>query len=108
MHWCTYVQLADAEAAFHIQKSDPSLRQVWHQKQGRVEAHIFVCFLAYVLGKTLEQWQSRAGLGNSRRAILDELGRIQSAEVVLLTADGSPCQRHRSRPSSQRRSSFRR
>lgn len=86
--WRTYVQLADAEAAFRIHKSDLSLRPVWHQKQSRVEAHILVCFLAYVLWKTLEQWQSRAGLGNSPRAILDELRRIQSADVVLPIADG--------------------
>jgi len=41
------------------------------------------------LWKTLEQWQSRAGLGNSPRTILDELGRIQSADVVLPLADDS-------------------
>jgi hypothetical protein len=46
-----------------------------------------VCFLAYVLWKTLEQWQSRAGLGNSPRTILEELGRIQSADVVLPLAE---------------------
>jgi hypothetical protein len=50
-------------------------------------AHILVCFLAYVLWKTLEQWQSRAGLGNSPRTILDELGRIQSTDMVLPLAD---------------------
>ena len=48
-----------------------------------------VCFLAYVLWKTLEQWQSRAGLGNSPRTILEEVGRIQSTDVVLPLADGS-------------------
>jgi hypothetical protein len=58
-----------------------------HQKQRRVEAHILVCFLAYGLWKTLEQWQARAGLGNSPRTILDELGRIQSTDVVLPLAD---------------------
>ena len=87
--WRTYIQLAEAEAAFRIQKSDLSLRPIWHQKAHRVQAHIFVCFLAYVLWKTLEQWQSRAGLGNSPRTILEELGRIQSADVVLPLADGS-------------------
>ena len=51
--------------------------------QERVQAHILVCFLAYVLWKTLEQWQSRAGLGNSPRTILEELAAIQSADVVL-------------------------
>ena len=49
-------------------------------------AHILVCFLAYVLWKTLEQWQSRAGLGNSPRTILEELGAIQSTDVILPTA----------------------
>ena len=81
--WQTYVQLTEAEAAFRIQKSDLSIRPIWHHKQGRVQAHIFVCFLAYVMWKTLEQWQKRAGLGNSPRTILYELGRIQSTDVVL-------------------------
>ena len=49
-------------------------------------AHILVCFLAYVLWKTLEQWQCRAGLGNSPRTILQELAAIHSADVVLPTA----------------------
>lgn len=87
--WQTYVQLTDAEAAFRIQKSDLSIRPIWHHKQHRVQAHIFVCFLAYAMWKTLEQWQVRAGLGNSPRTILEELGRIQSTDVVLPTADGS-------------------
>ena len=54
----------------------------------RVQAHILVCFLAYVLWKTLEQWQQRAGLGHSPRTVLEELHRIQSTDVVLPTADG--------------------
>ena len=87
--WRTYVQLTEAEAAFRIHKSELSLRPIWHQKAERVQAHILVCFLAYVLWKTLEQWQQRAGLGNSPRTILDELGRIQSTDIVLPLADGS-------------------
>ena len=85
--WQTYIQLTQAEAAFRIHKTDLSVRPIWHQKKDRVQAHIFVCFLAYVLWKTLEQWQSRAGLGNSPRTVLHELGRIQSADVVLPTAE---------------------
>lgn len=81
--WQMYVQLTEAEAAFRIQKSDLSIRPVWHQLEHRVQAHIFVCFLAYVMWKTLEQWQKRAGLGNSPRTILFELGHIQSVDVVL-------------------------
>jgi transposase len=87
--WRTYVQLTEAEAAFRIHKTDLSLRPIWHQKPERVQAHILVCFLAYVLWKTLEQWQQRAGLGNSPRTILDELGRIQSTDIVLPVA-GQP------------------
>ena len=81
--WRTYTQLSEAEAAFRIHKSDLSLRPIWHQKQSRVQAHIFVCFLAYALWKTLEQWQKRAELGNSPRTVLEEIGRIQSTDVVL-------------------------
>jgi len=47
--WRTYVQLTDAEAAFRIQKSELGIRPVWHQRADRVQAHILVCFLAYVL-----------------------------------------------------------
>ena len=85
--WRTYIQLTEAEAAFRIHKSELSIRPIWHQRQDRVLAHILVCFLAYVLWKTLEQWQSRAGLGNSPRTILQELGAIHSTDVVLPTAE---------------------
>ena len=84
--WRTYIQLSEAEAAFRIHKSDLSIRPIWHQRQDRVLAHILVCFLGYVMWKTLEQWQSRAGLGNSPRTVLDELAAIQSTDIVLPTA----------------------
>ena len=71
-----------------IHKSDLSIRPIWHQRPERVKAHIFVCFLAYVLWKAVERWQSRAGLGHSPRTILGELRTIQSADVVLPTVDG--------------------
>ena len=87
--WKTYIQLSEAEAAFRIQKSDLCLRPIWHHKQDRIKAHILICFLAYVLWKTLQQWQSRAGLGDSPRTILTELSRIHSADIVLPLADGS-------------------
>lgn len=88
--WQTYIQLTEAESAFRIQKSQLSIRPVWHQKSERVNAHIFVCFLAHALWKTLEQWQSRAGLGNSPRTLIDELARIHTADVVLPTAEQPP------------------
>ena len=81
--WRTYIQLSEAEAAFRIHKSELSIRPIWHQRADRVLAHILVCFLAYVLWKTLATWQSRAGLGNSPRTILQELGAIQSTDIVF-------------------------
>jgi transposase len=84
--WKAYIQLTQAEAAFRIQKDQLNVRPIWHQRAERVQAHILVCFLAFVLWKSLEMWQERAGLGNSPRTVLDELARIQSHDVVLPTA----------------------
>ena len=86
--WQTYMQLVEAEAAFRIQKSDLRIRPVWHQKTERVEAHILVCFLGYVLWKTLTGWQKKAGLGSSPRTILEKLKRIESVDVVLPVKSG--------------------
>jgi transposase len=87
--WKTYVQLTEAEAAFRIKKSDLCIRPIWHHKANRIRAHILICFLAYVLWKTLQQWQSRAGLGNCPRTLFTEFSRIHSSDVVLPLADGS-------------------
>jgi transposase len=87
--WQTYIQLTEAEAAFRIQKSDLAIRPIWHHKAGRIKAHILVCFIAYALWKTLQQWQSRAGLGHAPRTILTEFSRIHAADIVLPLADAS-------------------
>lgn len=86
--WKAYIQLTEAEAAFRIHKSDLSIRPIWHQKQDRVLAHILVCFLAYVLWKTLAALCERAGLGHEPRRVLEELSQIRSIDVVLPTRDG--------------------
>jgi hypothetical protein len=52
-----------------------------HQKTSRIKARILVCFLGYALWKMLQQWQSRAGLGDSPRTILTELSRITAAQA---------------------------
>src|SRR5712672_4297124 len=83
--WKAYIQLTQAEAAFRIQKDQLNVRPICHQRSERVQAHILVCFLAFVLWKSLEMWQQRAGLGNSPRTVLEELTRIQSQDVVLPT-----------------------
>ena len=84
--WKAYIQLTQAEAAFRIQKDQLNVRPIWHQREDRVQAHILVCFLAFVLWKCLDMWQSRAGLGDAPRIILEELARIQSHDVLLPTA----------------------
>ena len=86
--WRAYIQLTEAESAFRIQKSDLSIRPIWHQKQERVQAHILVCFLAYVLWKTLGQMCRAAGLGDEPRRVFDELGRIRMVDVALPTKTG--------------------
>ena len=86
--WRAYMQLTEAESAFRIHKSDLSLRPIWHQKKERVQAHVLVCFLAYVLWKTLAQMCKSAGLGDEPRKVLDELAEIQTVDVILPTRCG--------------------
>jgi len=83
--WKRYIQLTEAEWAFRISKDELELRPIWHQKEKRVQAHILVCFLAYVLWKTLGQWMRRAGLGDAPRTILEELAKVKSGDVLLPT-----------------------
>ncbi len=91
--WKTYIQLTEAEAAFRIHKSDLSIRPIWHQKEERVLAHILVCFLAYVLWKTLSQNCQRAGLGHEPRRVFEELAQIRLVDVVLPTRQGPEIRR---------------
>jgi transposase len=86
--WRTYIQLTEAEAAFRIHKSDLRIRPIWHQRSDRVLAHILVCFLAYVLWKTLAQRCRQVGLGDEPRKVLIELQQIGLVDVVLTTRSG--------------------
>jgi transposase len=86
--WRAYMQLTEAEGAFRIHKSDLSLRPVWHQKKERVQAHVLVCFLAYVLWKTLGQMCKSGGLGDEPRKVLDEIATVQTVDVILPTRCG--------------------
>ena len=87
--WEAYIQLTQAETAFRIQKSDLKIRPIWHQKEERVQAHILVCFLAYVLWKMLGQMCQRAGLGNEPRKVFDEIAQIKVVDVVMPTKQGT-------------------
>lgn len=86
--WRTYIQLTEAETAFRIHKTDLRIRPIWHQKQERLQAHILVCFLAYVLWKTLAQLCRQAGLGDEPRKVFAELQQIGLVDVVLPTKNG--------------------
>lgn len=83
--WKAYIQLTEAEEAFRIQKNDLRIRPIWHQKEERVLSHILVCFLAYVLWKTLEGLCRQAGLGDEPRKVFHELSQIKLTDVVLPT-----------------------
>jgi len=73
------------EAGFRTGKSDLHLRQVFHQKTKRVEAHILVSFLSPALWRTLEQWMRAKGLGDCTRQLLLELDELRSMDVILPT-----------------------
>jgi len=92
--WHAYIHLTDVEAAFRIQKNDLVLRPIWHQKEKRVQAHILVCFLAYVLWKCLAQMCKNSGLGNEPRKIINEIKRIKLTDVILPTKKGVEIKLH--------------
>jgi transposase len=81
--WKRYIQLTEAEWAFRITKDELEIRPIWHQKEDRVKAHILVCFLAYVLWKTLAGWMRNAGLGDAPRTVIESLSEIKSGDVTL-------------------------
>jgi transposase len=81
--WRRYIQLTEAEWAFRIAKDELAIRPIWHHKEDRVKAHVLVCFLAYVLWKTLAGWMRNAGLGDAPRTLIDELAKLKSGDIVL-------------------------
>lgn len=86
--WRYYIQLVGIEESFRTLKGDLGLRPVFHKLPGRIEAHLFVAFLAYCLSVTLrQQLRSLAG-GLTPRAVLEKLGTIQMLDVILPTIDG--------------------
>ncbi len=105
--WQTYMQLTVVEKAFRVLKSELLLRPLWHHYSGRVEAHVFICVLAYTLWKTLDYLLKRAGLQTEIRkpaeeeapaspnprpmtpaVALRELHRIDVGDILLETTQG--------------------
>lgn len=83
--WQLYMQLVHVEEAFKNLKGDLSIRPVFHQKIERVEAHIFVAFLAYCLQVTLQRWLSGVASGLTPRSVLEQLATVQMVDVHLPT-----------------------
>jgi transposase len=86
--WQFYIQLVEVEAAFKNMKDDLSLRPIFHQREERIEAHIFVAFLAYCLHVTLRARLKPLAPGLTPRAVLDKLAAVQMLDVEFPTTDG--------------------
>lgn len=86
--WQYYIQLTEIEQAFKELKGDLSIRPIYHQKDSRIEAHIFVAFMAYCLQVTLKQRLRALAPGLTPRAVLQKFAAMQMVEVHLPTTDG--------------------
>jgi len=86
--WKFYIQLVEIEAAFKNLKDDLQLRPIYHQLEHRIEAHIFVAFIAYCLHVTLRARLKPLAPGLTPRAVLDKLAAIQMLDVHFPTTDG--------------------
>jgi hypothetical protein len=86
--WAYYLQLVEVEQAFRNLKGDLALRPIFHQEQTRIEAHIFVSFLAYCLHVTLGQWLRTLAPGLTTRSVLEKFAAVQMVDVHIPTSDG--------------------
>jgi hypothetical protein len=86
--WGFYLQLVQVEQAFKHLKGDLALRPIYHQDPARIEAHIFIAFLAYCLHVTLGRRLRDLAPGLTPRSVLEKLGAMQMLDVHLPTADG--------------------
>lgn len=88
MLWEYYIQLTEIEQAFKELKSDLAIRPIYHQTDERIEAHIFVAFVAYCLQVTLKQRTRTLAPGLTPRAVLEKFAAVQMVDVQLPTTDG--------------------
>jgi hypothetical protein len=86
--WNYYLQLVQVEQAFGNLKGDLAIRPIFHQDQRRIEAHIFVSFLAYCLHVTLGQWLRTLAPGLTTRSVLEKFATVQMVDVHIPTSDG--------------------
>jgi hypothetical protein len=86
--WQFYLQLVEVEAAFKTLKGDLAIRPIFHQAERRIEAHIFIAFLAYCLHVTLGQQLKALAPGLTPRAVLEKFAAVQMIDVYVPTTDG--------------------
>lgn len=86
--WEYYLQLTHVEEAFKNLKGDLGLRPLYHQLEHRIEAHIFIAFMAYCLQVTLRRRLRDLAPGLTPRAVLEKFGALQMIDVHLPTSDG--------------------
>ena len=86
--WQFYLQLVQVEAAFRTLKGDLAIRPIFHQEQSRIEAHIFIAFLAYCVHVTLGRQPKALAPGLTPRAVLEKFAAVQMIDVYVPTTDG--------------------
>jgi hypothetical protein len=86
--WTYYLQLVAVEEAFKNLKGDLAIRPIFHQREARIEAHIFIAFLAYCLHITLKRRLAALAPGLTPRAVLEKFAAVQMIDVIVPTTDG--------------------
>jgi transposase len=90
--WTYYLQLVAVEEAFKNLKGDLAIRPIFHQREARIEAHIFIAFLAYCLHVTLKRRLAALAPGLTPRAVLEKFAAVQMIDVIVPTTDGRELQ----------------
>jgi hypothetical protein len=86
--WQYYIQLVAVEEAFKNLKQDLAIRPIFHQEERRIEAHIFIAFLAYCMQVTLQRRLHALAPGLTARSALEKFAAVQMIDVHLPTTDG--------------------
>jgi transposase len=86
--WACYLQLVAVEEAFKNLKGDLAIRPIFHQIEARIEAHIFIAFLAYCLHVTLERRLHALAPGLTPRSVIEKFAAMQMIDVHVPTTDG--------------------
>jgi hypothetical protein len=86
--WGFYLQLVSVEEAFRNLKGDLAIRPIFHQDQARIEAHIFIAFLAYCLHVTLGRRLHALAPGLTPRSAIEKFAAVQMIDLHIPTTDG--------------------